>query len=159
MTGVPLAKVIHNFGRASKVDKEAFARLVSSISRVPGDTRANSVTSSDPQIIDSRRLDGAFVLDQIWECFGIAAALRGVAKGHCLDGDVVKRICFALVAQRCLEPAAKLAAVTLDRLKPPDGMTCFLESVLLSMIVSVKCSVRGLMVTVLMSSYVIYKAI
>jgi len=32
-TGVSTAKVIHNFGRAELVDREALARLVSSISR------------------------------------------------------------------------------------------------------------------------------
>src|SRR5674476_1364332 len=32
-TGSPVAKVIHNFGRADTVDREALARLVSSISR------------------------------------------------------------------------------------------------------------------------------
>jgi hypothetical protein len=111
VTGVPVAKVIHNFGRASKVDKEALARLVSSISRVLGDAPANPVTSSEVQIIDSRRLGGAFVLDQMWERLGIAAALQGVAKGRRLDTETVERICFALVAQRCLEPASKLAAV------------------------------------------------
>ena len=59
VTGVPVAKVIHNFGRASKVDKEALARLVSSISRVLGDTEATPVTGSEVQIIDLRRLGGA----------------------------------------------------------------------------------------------------
>jgi hypothetical protein len=34
VTGSPVAKVIHNFGRKDKVDKEALARLVSSISRI-----------------------------------------------------------------------------------------------------------------------------
>ena len=34
VTGSPVAKVIHNFGRADKVGKEALARLASSISRV-----------------------------------------------------------------------------------------------------------------------------
>jgi hypothetical protein len=33
------------------------------------------------------------------------------ATGRRIDGDLVERICFALVAQRCLEPASKLAAV------------------------------------------------
>ena len=32
-TGVPSAKVIHNFGRADQVDQDALARLVASISR------------------------------------------------------------------------------------------------------------------------------
>ena len=111
VTGVPVAKVIHNFGRASKVDKEALARLVSSISRVLGDTPATPVAISDVHIVDSRRLGGAFVLDQLWDRLAIGAALRDAAKGRRLDADVVERICFALVAQRCLEPASKLAAV------------------------------------------------
>ena len=33
VTGVPAAKVIHNFGRADTVDRAALARLVASISR------------------------------------------------------------------------------------------------------------------------------
>jgi hypothetical protein len=111
VTGVPVAKVIHNFGRASKVDKAALARLVSSISRVLGDTGATPVTSSEVEIVDSRRLGGAFVLDQMWERLGIGAALREAAKGRRLDAEAVERICFALVAQRCLKPASKLAAV------------------------------------------------
>ena len=32
-TGNPVAKVIHSFGRADKVDRAALARLVASISR------------------------------------------------------------------------------------------------------------------------------
>src|SRR3954465_849614 len=32
-TGSPVAKVIHNFGRADRVDREALGRLVASISR------------------------------------------------------------------------------------------------------------------------------
>lgn len=111
-TGVPVAKVIHNFGRKDKVDKVALARLVSSISRILDLPMTDtSVASSDVEIVDSRRLGGAFVLDQMWERLGIADALRSSAKGRRIDGDAVERICFALVAQRCLEPASKLAAV------------------------------------------------
>jgi hypothetical protein len=111
-TGVPVAKVIHNFGRKDKVDKEALARLVSSISRILDQPMTDSsVASSDIEIVDSRRLGGAFVLDEMWERLGIADALRSSATGRRIDADVVERICFALVAQRCLEPASKLAAV------------------------------------------------
>ena len=112
VTGSPVAKVIHNFGRKDKVDKEALARLVSSISRMLDLPMTEStVASSDFEIVDSRRFGGAFVLDQLWERLGIAEALRSEAKGRRIDGDPVERICFALVAQRCLEPASKLAAV------------------------------------------------
>ncbi len=111
-TGVPMARVIHNFGRKDKVDKEALRRLVSSISRVLDQPTADSsLRASDIEIVDSRRLGGAFVLDQIWERLGISSALISSAKGRRIDADVVERICFALVAQRCLEPASKLAAV------------------------------------------------
>ncbi len=33
-TGSPVARIIHNFGRADQVDREALRRLVASISRV-----------------------------------------------------------------------------------------------------------------------------
>jgi hypothetical protein len=109
VTGSPVAKVIHNFGR---VDKEALARLASSISRVLDPIgAAPALTSSDVEIVDSRRLGGAFVLDQMWERLGIGAALRSTASGRRINAEAVERICFALVAQRCLEPASKLAAV------------------------------------------------
>jgi len=112
ITGVPVARVIHNFGRADKVDKDALARLVSSISRILDLPEAgSSVVGAGVEIVDSRRLGGAFVLDQLWERLGIADALRSSAKGRRIDGELVERICFALVAQRCLEPASKLAAV------------------------------------------------
>ena len=112
VTGVPVAKVIHNFGRKDKVDKEALARLVSSISRILDlPVTDSSVASSDIEIVDSRRLGGAFVLDRMWERLGIADALRSSASGRRIDADAVERICFALVAQRCLDPASKLAAV------------------------------------------------
>ena len=112
VTGSPVAKVIHNFGRKDKVDKEALARLVASISRVLELPMTDaSLPSSDIEIVDSRRLGGALVLDALWDRLGIADALRSVAVGCRLDGELVERICFALVAQRCLEPASKLAAV------------------------------------------------
>jgi hypothetical protein len=111
VTGVPVPKVIQNFGRADKVDKAALARLVSSISRILDTTATGaSVVGGDVEIVDSRRLGGAFVLDQMWDRLGIGTALRSAAEGRRLDADAVERICFALVAQRCLEPASKLAA-------------------------------------------------
>ena len=112
LTGSPVAKVIHNFGRKDKIDKEALARLVSSISRILDlPMTDSSVASAEVEIVDSRRLGGAFVLDQLWDRLGIAEALRSEAKGRRIDADTVERICFTLVAQRCLEPASKLAAV------------------------------------------------
>jgi hypothetical protein len=113
VTGSPVAKVIHNFGRADKVDRDALARLVASISRFLEPSQALAATNgSEVQIVDSRRFGGAYLLDELWHRLGIAAALIDAAKGRRLAGEVVERVLFALVAQRCLEPASKLACVS-----------------------------------------------
>ncbi len=110
-TGSPVAKVIHNFGRADTVDREALRRLVSSISRFlePAEAVA-ALAGSEVEVIDARRFGAAFVLDRLWERLGISKALVDAAEGRRLDAQVVERIVFALVANRALEPTSKLAA-------------------------------------------------
>jgi DDE family transposase len=109
-TGSPVAKVIHNFGRAEKVDRAALARLVSSISRfLTPEEAAAAAHGAEVEILDSRRLGGAWTLDRVWERLGIGAAIRKAATGRRLDGEAVERVVFALVAQRALEPGSKLA--------------------------------------------------
>ena len=109
-TGNPVAKVIHNFGRAENVDRQALARLVSSISRFLTPEQALSAAAgAEVEILDSRHLGGAWTLDRVWERLGIGAAIRRVAAGRRLDGEAVERVVFALVAQRALEPGSKLS--------------------------------------------------
>ncbi|MDQ3153779.1 MAG: transposase, partial [Actinomycetota bacterium] len=118
VSGNPIAKVIHNFGRADTVDRAALARLVSSISRFltpeQGITATAATTAGadtgEVEVLDSRRLGAAWTLDRMWERLGIGAAIRRVATGRRLDGAAVERVVFALVAQRALEPGSKLAA-------------------------------------------------
>jgi hypothetical protein len=109
-SGQPVAKVIHSFGRAELVDRAALARLVSSISRflTPGEAAA-AVAGSDVELVDSRHLGGAWVLDRVWERLGIGAAIVRSAAGRQLQSSGVERVLFALVAQRALAPASKLA--------------------------------------------------
>mgnify|MGYP003525730162 CR=1 FL=1 len=110
-TGNSVAKVIHNFGRAEHVDRDALGRLVSSISRFLTPEQALSAAAgADVEVLDSRHLGGAWTLDRVWERLGIGAAIRRVAEGRRLDGEAVERVLFALVAQRALEPGSKLAA-------------------------------------------------
>jgi Transposase DDE domain len=110
-TGSPVAKVIHNFGRADKVDRDALARLVSSISRfLEPDQAVAAAAGAEVEILDSRRLGGVWTLDRIWERLGIGAAIRRAAEGRRLDGEATERVVFALVAQRALDPGSKLAA-------------------------------------------------
>jgi len=111
VSGQPVAKVIHSFGRAELVDRAALARLVTSISRfLTPEEAAAAVSGSDIEVLDSRPMGGAWVLDQLWERLGIGQAVRRTAAGRKVDGEQVERVLFALVAQRALKPASKLAA-------------------------------------------------
>jgi hypothetical protein len=115
VSGNPVAKVIHSFGRADTVDRAALARLVSSISRFLTPEQAVTATATAQvgggvEVLDSRRLGAVWTLDRIWERLGIGTAIRRVAAGRRLDGDAVERVVFALVAQRACEPGSKLAA-------------------------------------------------
>jgi len=128
-TGNPVAKVIHSFGRAEQVGRAALARLVSSISRflTPEEALA-AATGMDVEVVDSRRLGGAWTLDRVWERLGIGAAIRKAASGRRLDGEAVERVVFALGAQRALEPGSKLAATkwVAERVVV-EGMTGFTD--------------------------------
>ncbi|HEY6422243.1 MAG TPA: IS1634 family transposase [Pseudonocardiaceae bacterium] len=115
VTGSPTARVIHSFGRAEQVDRDALARLISSVSRFLSPEQQvllapQHAPSGQVEVLDSRRLGGAWTLDRLWERLGIGAAIRAVATGRRLDGEQVERVIFALVAQRALEPGSKLAA-------------------------------------------------
>ncbi|MGH8920227.1 MAG: IS1634 family transposase, partial [Actinomycetes bacterium] len=114
-TGSPVAKVIHNFGRAERVDRAALARLVSSISRFLTPEQAVAAAADAQfdgavEVLECRRLGAVWTLDRVWERLGIGAAIRRVADRRRLDGEAVERVCFALVAQRACEPGSKLAA-------------------------------------------------
>jgi hypothetical protein len=117
-TGSPVAKVIHNFGRAENVDRAALTRLVSSISRFLTPEEATAAASgAEVEVVDSRRLGGTWTLDRVWERLGMGAALRKAATGRRLDGEAVERVVFALVAQR----RSSLAASSPARSGSPSG--------------------------------------
>uniref|UniRef100_UPI001C9473E5 IS1634 family transposase n=1 Tax=Modestobacter marinus TaxID=477641 RepID=UPI001C9473E5 len=59
-------------------------------------------------ITDSRPAGGAWLLDGLWQQLGIGEALREVLGGRRFGTDV-ERVAFALVANRALAPASKLA--------------------------------------------------
>ncbi len=112
-SGQPVAKVIHSFGRAELVDRAALARLVSSISRfLTPEEAVAAAAGAEIEVLDSRPMGGAWVLDQLWERLGIASAIRRTAAGRKLEAAAVERVLFALVAQRALKPGSKLAATS-----------------------------------------------
>ncbi len=110
ITDASTAKVIHSFGRAERVDRAGLARLVASISRFLDPQQAVAAAAgAEVEVVDSRRLGAAWVLDRLWERLGIGAAVRRVAEHRKIDGELAERVVFALVAQRALEPGSKLA--------------------------------------------------
>jgi hypothetical protein len=112
------AKVLYNFGREDRLDRDALTRLVASINRYLGidhapaaeSTQADTTTTAEAlPFIAARRLGGVWALDGLWGQLGIAATLRTLAGSRRFTTDV-ERVVFALVANRALEPTSKLAA-------------------------------------------------
>ena len=109
LTGAPTAEIIHSFGRADRVDREGLARLVRSISRFlePGAAVA-ATAESGVDVVESRPMGGALVLDHLWHQLGIDQGVKRLLAGRKLDLKV-ERVLFALVANRALQPLSKLA--------------------------------------------------
>lgn len=109
--GQSQAEVVYSFGREDELDREALARLVRSISRfLEPDEALLASAKSELRFLGSRPFGGAYVLDRLWRRLGIDAAIRVAAGGRRLD-EGIERVLFCLVANRCLAPASKLAAL------------------------------------------------
>jgi Transposase DDE domain len=108
--GVPVARVIHNFGREDRLDREALGRLVGSIQRFLGSEETLRAGTPDGfRFISAPEAGGPHALDALWSELGIGKAITRVAgRGRGRSG--VERAIFAMVCQRCLEPASKLEA-------------------------------------------------
>jgi transposase len=110
--GVTRAEVLLNLGREDELDVEGLRRLARSIRRYT-DRGRESGELLEPaeglEVVGSRPLGGAWLLDALWRRLGIPAALRGVLGARRFATDV-ERVLFALVANRALAPCSKLAA-------------------------------------------------
>ncbi len=111
VTGVPRAQIVHRFGRADQVDREALRRLVRSISRFldPADAVA-AATPGEVTLVDSRPMGACWLADRLWERFGIGDTIRAAVGGRRADAQAVERTIFAMVANRLsVKPLSKLA--------------------------------------------------
>jgi hypothetical protein len=110
-TGVPRARIIHRFGRADEVDREALARLVRSISRFLDPSEAVAATASgEVRIIESRTMGSAWLADRLWERLEIGKTIINSATGRRFEAERVERAIFAMVANRLsVKPLSKLA--------------------------------------------------
>ena len=87
-TGVPRARIIHRFGRADQVDREALARLVRSISRFLDPDQAVAATvSGEVSLLDSRSMGASWLADRLWERLGIGQAIIEAAGGRRLEAQ------------------------------------------------------------------------
>src|ERR1035437_2134237 len=112
VTGVPRAQIVHRFGRADQVDREALQRLVRSISRFldPADAVAASNADGEVSVLDSRAMGSSWLADRLWERLGIGDAIVAAAGGRRLEAGAVERAIFAMVANRLSgKPLSKLA--------------------------------------------------
>jgi len=109
--GVTQAEVLVNLGREDELDVDGLRRLAASITRfTDGDGGAPLPGGGEFEVIGSRAIGGAWLLDGLWKCLGVDGALRRVLGARRFSTDV-ERVLFALVANRALDPASKLAAV------------------------------------------------
>ena len=108
--GVPVARVIHNFGREELVDRAALARLVGSIQRfLGGEDGLRAGTPQGFEFVAAPESGGPHVVGELWARLGLGKAIARVA-GSGRGRSEVERAVFAMVCQRCLEPASKLQA-------------------------------------------------
>jgi hypothetical protein len=117
--GSTQAQVLLNLGREDRLDPAGLRRLVRSINRYlgepdPAGTDGAAAVGCDDdaaglRLTASRPAGAAWLLDGLWKSLGVDAALRQVLGGRRFGTDV-ERVLFALVANRAVDPASKLAA-------------------------------------------------
>jgi hypothetical protein len=118
--GPSVARVLLPLGREDRLDVAGLRRLVGSINRYLGEepgSDAGAQIGAEPgeglagglTITDSRPAGGAWLLEGLWQQLGIGTALREVLGARRFGTDL-ERVAFALVANRALAPASKLAA-------------------------------------------------
>ena len=110
-TGVPRAQIVHRFGRAEVVDRDALARLVRSISRFLDPAEAVAATAGgEVRVQDSRAMGASWLADQLWKRLGVGRAIIEAGDGRRVEAAAVERTIFAMVANRLsVKPLSKLA--------------------------------------------------
>jgi transposase len=113
------ANVLLNLGREDRLDPDGLRRLVGSINRYLGEpddtgTDAAAAAGADTaaeglRLTCSRPAGTAWLLDGLWKALDVDTALCKVLGGRRFTTDV-ERVLFALVANRAIDPASKLAA-------------------------------------------------
>jgi transposase len=110
--------VLMNLGRIDRLDVDGLRRLAASITKhFGGDgvtltdgAGAGLATGAAPiEVVDSRPIGTAWLLDALWKQLEIASAIKNAADGRRFTTNV-ERVLFALVANRAIEPMSKWSA-------------------------------------------------
>lgn len=119
-TRKPVAKIIHNFGRADQLDRQELVRLCHSIARVcgliitdPYDESAGSSEKASVSLGDkltirqTLALGCPMVIEALWERLGLKKTLQDVARAVGAQMGC-ERALLAMVANRLCDPDSKL---------------------------------------------------
>jgi len=108
--GYTRAEVVYSFGRRDQLDVAALKRLVSSLSRFisPEDAQELEAQGTGLKFISSRPAGGALLLKGLWKRIGIDRCLSEALKSRDFTTPIGDAL-FAMVANRALAPASKLA--------------------------------------------------
>jgi hypothetical protein len=117
-TGMPVPKIIHNFGRADSLDRDALVRLCRSIARVCGIEVRDRVAEGEEagedaglpdgmEIIRTVELGTVVTIEALWERLDIGPAIRDAvaASGRTVPYE---RALLAMTANRLCAPKSKL---------------------------------------------------
>jgi Transposase DDE domain len=112
VNGATQAEVLLKLGREDQLDVDGLRRLAASITRfTDGDGGGMPLpgAAGELEVVESRPVGGAWLLDGLWRALGVGPAI-GKVLGARRFGTDVERVLFALVASRALAPRSKLAA-------------------------------------------------
>ena len=120
VTGKPVAKIIHNFGRTDQLDREQLVRLCRSIARVcqvtvidPADDDEKTAQLASSSLGQDLKIDKTVVLgtvlavEALWDKIGLRKTFGDIAKAHNL-ADGYERALLAMTANRLCAPESKL---------------------------------------------------
>jgi len=111
----PVAKIIHNFGRADQLDRQELVRLCNSIARVcglivtdPVDPVTQSIGFGEGlKIKQTLALGCPLVVEALWERLGLRKTLQDIEKAAGVQVPY-ERALMAMVANRLCDPESKL---------------------------------------------------
>ena len=117
-TRKPVARIIHNFGRADQLDRQQLVRLCQSIARVcgikvtdpfeePPSTALPAGLPDNLKISHTLALGCPLIIEALWERLGLKKSLQRLAKENGAQ-ELYERALLAMVANRLCEPESKL---------------------------------------------------